>query len=145
MTTNACQISIMFLMVWISYYLEELGIAVGTANILRWAGVRAVAAVNQGPRDVGIRATPSVVVGKILPRIAIRRIILANGAPLPFRHVRTPMPPVFFGGSVVCHALSLGGIWRPFLIARHDATPLTVDGSSDAVISPHATRFSIAW
>ncbi len=53
MTTNACQISIMFLMVWISYYLEELGIAVGTANILRWAGVRAVAAVNQGRRDVG--------------------------------------------------------------------------------------------
>ena len=52
MTTNACQISIMFLMVWISYYLEELGIAVGTANILRWAGVRAVAAVNQGRRDV---------------------------------------------------------------------------------------------
>jgi hypothetical protein len=53
MTTNACQISIMFLMVWISYYLEELGIAVDTANILRWAGVRAVAAVNQGQRDVG--------------------------------------------------------------------------------------------
>ncbi len=118
MTTNACQISIMFLMVWTSYYLEELGIAVGTANILRWAGVRAVAAVNQGPRDVGIRATPSVVVRKIFPRIATRRIILANRAPLPFGHVRTPMPPVFFSGSVVRHALSLGGIGSPIFDRR---------------------------
>jgi len=32
-----------------------------------------------------------------------------------------------------------------FLIAGHDATLLAVDGGSDAVISAHATRFSIAW
>jgi hypothetical protein len=51
-TTNPCQRSIMVLMVWISYCLEELGIAVDTANILRWAGVRAIGAVNQGRRDV---------------------------------------------------------------------------------------------
>ena len=82
MTTNACQISIMFLMVWISYYLEELGIAVGTANILRWAGVR-----------------------------------------------------------MRCLSAALA---VPFLIAGHDATLLAVDGGSDAVISAHATRFSIA-
>jgi len=45
----------MILMIWIGQYLEKLGIAVTTADILRRAAVRAVAAVNQGRRDADMR------------------------------------------------------------------------------------------
>ena len=40
-----------------------------------------------------IRARPRLVVREVLPRVAVRAVVLAHGAPLPLAEVRPPPPP----------------------------------------------------
>ncbi len=54
MAADPVQIPIVFLVLWISNRFEKLCIAARASNILRWAAVRSVAAVNQRRCDVSI-------------------------------------------------------------------------------------------
>src|SRR4051794_16573310 len=50
-----------------------------------------------------------MLVRKIIPAIAVGRIILANSGPLAFREVRAPAFPVFGAVSVLLQPLRFGG------------------------------------
>ena len=54
MAADPAQIPFVFLMLWIRDRFEELCIAAGASNILRWAAVRSTAAVDQRRGDVSI-------------------------------------------------------------------------------------------
>ena len=40
-----------------------------------------------------VRARSRLVVGEVLPRVAVRAVVLADGAPLPLAEIRPPLPP----------------------------------------------------
>jgi hypothetical protein len=54
MPADPVQIPFVLLVLWIRDRFEELCIAAGASNILRWAAVRSTAAVDQRRRDVSI-------------------------------------------------------------------------------------------
>ena len=56
-----------------------------------------------------ICAAPRVIVRQVIPRGAAGAVILADGAPLPLGHIRSPLPPVSLARFVVGQALSFGG------------------------------------
>src|ERR1700724_1400607 len=56
-----------------------------------------------------ICAAPRVIVRQVIPRGAAGAVILADGAPLPLGHTRSPLPPASLARFVVGQALSFGG------------------------------------
>src|SRR5581483_6214680 len=54
-----------------------------------------------------VGATPGVIVWDIVPDVAVRGVVLANGAPLAFGQVRTPARPVADAPRVLVDAVGL--------------------------------------
>src|SRR5208283_2026971 len=55
-----------------------------------------------------VRTTASLIVREVVPAVALERVVLANGAPLPLRQVRAPPFPVLRSLLVLPQALRLG-------------------------------------
>src|SRR6202012_1817607 len=76
----------------------------------------AVAQSEQAVFAPPISAAARVLVRKVFPALAGRRIVLADCPPLPLRQVRTPPFPVFLALSVFVEAIPLGIHWATSII-----------------------------
>src|SRR5207248_1262564 len=72
----------------------------------------AVADAQQPVFPPAIRPAASVIVGEVIPAIAVGGIILADRAPLPLGQVRSPPLPVFLPPRVLAKTLMFGRIRR---------------------------------
>src|SRR5262249_53437911 len=55
-----------------------------------------------------VRAAPRVIVREVIPAFAVRRVVLAHGAPLAFGEIRSPPLPVLRARSVLAQARRFG-------------------------------------
>ena len=60
-----------------------------------------VAEPEQAVVTPAVRARPRLLIGEVAPRVAVRRVVLANCAPLPLREVRPPPSPFLAGAHLV--------------------------------------------
>ena len=73
-----------------------------------------------------IRAATGVVVWKIVPGVAMRAVILANRAPLPFAQIRSPFLP---------RGRSRGALGQPLSFGVHRIIPLATRPAGDAIVT----------
>jgi len=87
----------------------------------------AVGEAEQAVLAPAIRAAAGVIVREIIPAVAIRGIIFADGAPLPLREVGTPAFPVFDPTAVLIETLRLGAMIHGTNV-KGDASIASVSG-----------------
>src|SRR5207249_5430254 len=85
-----------------------------------------------------ISAAAGVVVWKILPASAVRRIILAHGGPLALGQVRTPPFPVLYPRGVLLQTDGLGGS----CLERVHRAVSGIDGFYLSISTPDRSKLS---